>query len=466
MMLERLKLEMYGSLDLPPNVELIRDLSLTQTRREIGQVLHEWGFEADSESVEFILQQNQRRKAADDVKAFKQKNDLLTDTFQEVTPFEFYRDLFPVGSFERRGNQDDGKPNGIATILKTQPEDKNRNVIITDELTELPELIENNYVVISPVSYIGRNRTGKNARYAYAITIDLDGVGIKQLRDLIHQMQNKIIPWASYIVNSGHGLHLYYIFEDPVPMFRNVQEQLKKLKYALIDLVWNPYTSTRKAKEKQGLVQGYRVVGGMTKLGEDHRVSAFRTNPAGECDKVTVEYLNSFVDQVDQVTEIRYKSKLTIADAKQIYPEWHERRIIKGERAGQWNIKRDLYDWWKRELVAGIKCGHRYHGIMVLAAYARKCGIDYAELESDAYGLLKTFDALSISEDNRFTKDDIKAALKAYSRPESIRLTKREITDKTGIQIKTNKRNGQKQRDHLEEARMIRDLRMKRQGRS
>lgn len=454
-MLDRLKSEMYGSLEQSPNVELIRDLSLAQTRREISDTLIEWGFEADSESVEFILEQNQRRKAADEVKDYKQKNELLASTFQEVTPFEFYRDLFPVGSFERRGKQNDNKPNGIATILKTCPEEKNRNVIITDEWSELPELIQNSYVVISPVSYIGRNRTGKNARYAYGIAIDLDGVGMKQIKDLLHQMQNKILPWASYIVNSGHGLHLYYLFEDPVPMFQNVQEQLKRLKYALIDLVWNPYTSTRKTKEKQGLVQGYRIVGGASKLGEEYKVTAFRTRHAEESCKVTIEYLNEFVDPEDQVTEIKYKSNLTIADAKTLFPEWYERRIVKGERPGQWNIKRDLYDWWKRELMTGIKCGHRYHGVMVLAAYARKCGIDYAELEADAYGLLGAFDALSISEDNRFTMDDIKAALKAYSKPESIRLTKREITYKTGIQIKTNKRNGRKRAEHLKRARAL-----------
>ena len=106
-------------------------------------------------------------------------------------------------------------------------------------------------------------------------------------------------------------------------------------------------------------------------------------------------------------------------------------------------------------MMTGIKCGHRYHGVMVLAAYARKCGIDYAELEADAYGLLGAFDALSISEDNRFTGDDIKAALKAYSKPESIRLTKREISNKTGIHIKTNKRNGRKQAEHLKRARAL-----------
>ena len=32
--------------------------------------------------------------------------------FEEVEPMKFYRELFPVGSFEEKGNKS-GKPNGI-----------------------------------------------------------------------------------------------------------------------------------------------------------------------------------------------------------------------------------------------------------------------------------------------------------------------------------------------------------------
>ena len=41
---------------------------------------------------------------------------------------------------------------------------------------------------MSPLSYFGRRRCGKNARYLYALVFDLDGVGMPQLRDTLHQM--------------------------------------------------------------------------------------------------------------------------------------------------------------------------------------------------------------------------------------------------------------------------------------
>ncbi len=31
--------------------------------------------------------------------------------------------------------------------------------------------------------------------------------------------------------------------------------------------------------------------------------------------------------------------------------------------------------------------GHRYHGVMTLAIYAKKCGIEEAELRQDAYNI-------------------------------------------------------------------------------
>ena len=38
------------------------------------------------------------------------------------------------------------------------------------------------------------------------------------------------------------------------------------------------------------------------------------------------------------------KSRLSLAEAKEKYPDWYERRIVKKERRGRWTVKRDLYD--------------------------------------------------------------------------------------------------------------------------
>src|SRR5699024_4199602 len=138
-----------------------------------------------------------------------------------------------------------------------------------------------------------------------------------------------------------------------------------------------------------------------------------------------------------------------------------ERRILKGIPQKKWSIKRDLYDWWKRQIIDGASGGHRYFCIMTLAIYAIKCDVSYEELEDDAYGLIEFMN--QVDPQNEFTKNDVASALECYD--ERYKTFPREDVSKlTAIEIKKNKRNGQNQKDHLEEARMIRDLRMRRQG--
>lgn len=54
------------------------------------------------------------------------------------------------------------------------------------------------------------------------------------------------------------------------------------------------------------------------------------------------------------------KSRLSLDEAKEKYPDWYERRIIKKERRGRWTVKRDPYDWWYR-IADEIRVGHRFY---------------------------------------------------------------------------------------------------------
>lgn len=45
---------------------------------------------------------------------YQEKEAHLKVYLEEVTPYEFYRDLWPEGTFEREGHPEDNKPNGLA----------------------------------------------------------------------------------------------------------------------------------------------------------------------------------------------------------------------------------------------------------------------------------------------------------------------------------------------------------------
>ena len=53
-------------------------------------------------------------------------SDYMYQFFEEVTPYEFYRDVFPIGELEERGKQEQGKYNGVIAKGKGQqrPEDQ------------------------------------------------------------------------------------------------------------------------------------------------------------------------------------------------------------------------------------------------------------------------------------------------------------------------------------------------------
>ena len=172
---------------------------------------------------------------------YREKNEHLEKFLEPVEPYEFYREIFPEGSFERKGHFEDRKGNGIAVTvaksevdkatgiaLQIEGDGKAKRCTVTDELDELRELQDTDFTIMSPISYFGRRRCGKNARYLYALVFDLDGVGMPQLRDTLHQMNKDILPQATFVVNSGTGLHLYYVLKEPVPMYPYNQKCLKE----------------------------------------------------------------------------------------------------------------------------------------------------------------------------------------------------------------------------------------------
>lgn len=379
--------------------------------------------------------------------------DYLENYFDEISPKEFYREIFPAGELEKKGQQEKGKYNALALELLPKAEnDRNaKRYVITDELEMLDNLLlKDNFIIISPISYIGKSRKAENARFIYAMAIDLDGLTREQnIVDLFHQIKNEHIPRPTFVVWSGTGLHLYYQFEEPVPCFGNIVKQLAAMKNFLTVRIWNKYITEFYDKPQiQSLFQGFRMVGGITKGGS--RTRAFITG-----EKVNIEYLNNFIyDKSAQVTDYTYKSKLTKSEAAEKYPEWYERRVINKQPKGSWQCKKELYEWWLNRLKNEATVGHRYYCIMCLAVYAKKSGISKEQLEKDAFSLLENMEKLTTDETNHFTREDILAALEMYN-DTYITFPIDTISKLSSIEIKKNKRNYRKQSTHLKIARSI-----------
>lgn len=390
----------------------------------------------------------------------------LDTYFDELEAEEFYRMLFPAGELDIEGAKTPGKYTGIILqVTKEKKKDgrpKVKRYNLYDDMAAVKEATESeDFCLISPLSYAGKERTAVNARMAYAITVDVDRIrmdgdkpiGLMNLWNG-HIMRAERIPKPTAIISSGTGIHLYYILERPIPLFKNVAEQLQAFKQKLTWLIWNEGIVNIKDDrdiQQEGIYQGFRMVGTITKTGS--RAKAFLTG-----DKVSMEYLNSFVDEKSRVTQYVYKSDLTKSQAKEKYPEWYSRRIENGEPKGVWHVSRNLYDWWKKKIYEGAKVGHRYNCIMVLVTYAMKCSmydarknpnpVTYEELEKDCFDFLEYLEGLTDDENNHFTEGDILDALQLYKNS-YVNYPREAVEYRSGIAVPANKRNYRKQADHV-----------------
>lgn len=405
----------------------------------------------------------------------------LYQYFDEAEPVEFYRDVFPAGSLDTAGAMTKGKYTGIVCAFENlTPEQraaKQRPKVyrytVTDELDTIREVIKTDmFCIMSPLSYAGKSRSAEMARDIYGIAVDLDKIYITEAgkpNGLINLWERHIltaerVPKPTYIVSSGTGVHLYYLFDRPIRLYAETARQLQRLKKCITQLTWTGMITTiQDLKEIQfeGIYQGFRMPGTVTKTGS--RVRAFRTG-----DRVTIDYLNEFAFKPeDRVTALTYKSAYSLTEAKEKFPEWYERRIEKGESRGAWHTNRAVYDWWKGQILDGATVGHRYFCLWTLAIYARKCShydpkhnpdpVTFEELERDALEIMEVFDRKTTDENNHFDETDVQAALEGFNEGWT-RYHRDYIAFRSAIPIKENKRNHRKQDAHLKIARFVQEF--------
>ena len=369
----------------------------------------------------------------------------------EVSGMDVYTDMFRLGENEiQRKGEEAGlyKANPIG-YWKNNNESKGHYRIMLDDTFQetLKEMQEADFSILNGITYFGRKNVQEHANRMYAMIFDIDGVTEKSLNAFLNAAFSKdydIYPLPNYVILSGHGLHLYYIFEYPVPLYPNIKLQLKALKYALIEKMWNQYTSIEKKKQFQGINQGFRVIGGKTKI-EGVRVRAFRINEHPYC----LDQLNQYIPKESQIDESKlYKeSRMTLAEARKKYPQWYEDKVLNKQPRRYWTCKQDLYYWWIEQIKRGAAYHHRYFCIMCLAIYGVKCGIDFETVKKDAFELIPFLN--SIKPDELFTENDCLAALECYDK-RYCTFPIDDIKKISGIEITKNKRNGRKQEVHLQ----------------
>lgn len=359
------------------------------------------------------------------------------------------------------------------------------------------EFLRNAYfAIVSPVTFIGKNRTLQNAKWCYGIGVDLDYVGKNETETTLYYMTtiklgkyNKFkevhrLPIANMITNSGHGLHLYFLLETPIDIHLDAQRKLiEKLKYGLIEACWllGKTSATLKPADIQwqGIIQGFRVPESLTKF-----KTVIRSFYNENSHYYTLRELNSFVKEgrfkltEEQLTSLESgipydPNRITLAEAKRRWPEWYHERIELGMKPKTWTSKRHLYDYWVNlieDLHTPITVGHRYFCLKFIAVLGRKCDIPKEAVKDTIMRQVEHMESLTPEGDNNnhFLEADAKAALEAYDDEKSMRISWKHILSRSGLAAyiselnrqnpKHTIRKGRDQETHLKRARALRDL--------
>ena len=367
---------------------------------------------------------------------FNDKNGVLTAYGESVSAETLYEDIF--GDLETELpfvliDEDETKHIQPMTLEKGLVYGKYRNDVLVGGSTYF-----NNYI------------SKKTTKDIHAFIIDLDNVYSEQLRMALENdwrnANGQALAKPTYVVNSGTGLHLYYVLTEPIPVYhsqiqdidaiyRSLVKQQARRMYVKTDMLWYG--------------QDFRMAGGLNKYEWENTV--FRIG-----EKWDIEELAKAVDvdvQIERYGQERIKK--TKAERPM---------VVSNKRKSMWSTNRAFFDYAVQQVRANAHEGCRYMNMCALSVIAYKCSIwnkkknphpvSEEELEQTLRSLLPQFN----KDANRKIKErEIKSAMKMFN-PKAME-TPREILESwQEWKYEPIKRNGRDRDLHLRIARATRDI--------
>ncbi|EDP12044.1 hypothetical protein, partial [Amedibacillus dolichus] len=262
---------------------------------------------------------------------------VLSSRYEEVNGYDFYKYIFPNNENEGEYNTDYSKPNAVYLYYDEDKDGLKRRIMLNDtwENDYMSYVEVNQTALCSGLTYRKMTNKLENAQCMNALIFDLDSVGLDEIENILYRISFdsntlRSIPVPTFVVASGSGVHLYYVFNEPIDLYPNIKIQLKSLKYDLTFRIWE-YKATSKEKQiqYQSINQSFRMVGSINDK-YDLPVRAFKIGK-----KVTLEYLNSYARNEENKVDInkRFKSStMTLEEAKESYPEWYQRVVVEGNK--------------------------------------------------------------------------------------------------------------------------------------
>ena len=351
---------------------------------------------------------------------YEEKNQVLGEYGEQVSAWDLYEDVF--GDLEKE----------IPVVIIDDDEEKRiRSMRISDAI-EFGSV--RNDTLIGGCTYFNNWISKKSARDLHTFIIDFDnaysGVVLWALQHDWESANGEKFAKPTYIVNSGTGLHLYFVLTEPVPVYHSMTQNIDKLYRSLaIQQSQRVYVE----RQIQWFGQDFRCAGGLNKY--DWENTIFKVG-----DKWDIDDLGKAVG-LEDVHFIRYGEK-----RQQKKTGRRKRQKVVG-----WKTDRAFYDYALENCRQKTKEGNRYLSMCALSVIAYKCGVDQAELERDLESLLPVYNKGAV---RQVKLKEVRSAMKMYSE-KAVATPRESLEHWQGWEYKPIKRNGRKRAIHLKGARAI-----------
>lgn len=365
-----------------------------------------------------VLKRTQDSKAVRLRREYNEKSTILEKYGKLTSPAEYYADLY--GS--------DGDEIMPYTVSNEKSIRRAQNM---DEVLQIA-MFRNDIYTYSCSFFRGWPKE-KLLKNVHAFVIDLDGVSPADLRVLLRREVKKLPP--TYVVNSGQGIHLVYMFAVPVVGYTTRKKVLKQAIKALAGL-FKVATYSYKVDPTATLVHPYRVVGSRTKLGQTAK--AYKIGEKRE----VVELLRLL--NIDTYLFEKHEKKQTTQTTQQ-------KASYDSKVAALPTGRVRFYDSTYERVRHEVDEGHRYLSLFALAIIAYKCRVPREQAEEDITDLVDLFNQKEHIK--RVRENEIEKAMKGYSQ-KFVRVTSYTLEEYLGFAFhRSTKRNGRTRAAHLEWAR-------------
>ena len=275
----------------------------------------------------------------------KRKMEYLQARYASVSPCRFYDEI--LGHIE-------DEPDFQLCAMHAQAKKGQRMRRYDDVMDMLLDAGARRDAYVYPAAYYHSYALEVLMQSTSCLYIDLDHVAAKQLRRFCDADFFGHRP--TYLVNSGNGVHLVYVLQEPVQTYNWAKKLLKRIHRALLTVFRQHHFD---ADLKTGISHAYRIVGSLTKLGQ-----VCRAYWVGGC--MTIEALTRSVG----VTWARPQ--------KPVYPG------VKSVRASYApHAKRSFYAYLVEKIAERTQEGHRYTALFALTCVGYKCGMALEAISED-----------------------------------------------------------------------------------